>query len=48
MTYLGQQAAMIFGGFALKRLGVKDTPNLKKDQGEKVVKGRLLRGRVKV
>ncbi|CAM3416393.1 MULTISPECIES: polymorphic toxin type 28 domain-containing protein [Paenibacillus] len=32
-TYLGQQAAMIFGGFALKRLGVKDTPNLKKDSG---------------
>lgn len=24
---------MIFGGFALKRLGVKDTPNLKKDSG---------------
>jgi|GEM_PF-1057772 len=43
-TYLGQQAAMIFGGFALKRLGVKDTPNLKKDSGGDGGKGKAAEG----
>lgn len=43
-TYLGQQAAMIFGGFALKRLGVKDTPNLKKDSGGEGGKGKAAEG----
>lgn len=46
-TYLGQQAAMIFGGFALKRLGVKDTPNLKKDSGGDGGKGQATEGTVK-
>ncbi|EGG36270.1 WXG100 family type VII secretion target [Paenibacillus sp. HGF5] len=32
-TYLGQKAAMILGGVALNRVGVKKIPNLKHDSG---------------
>lgn len=32
-TYLGQKAAMILGGVALNRVGVKKIPNLKHDAG---------------
>ncbi|MGY5341819.1 WXG100 family type VII secretion target [Paenibacillus glucanolyticus] len=32
-TYLGQQGALILGGVALNRVGVKKTPNLRHDAG---------------
>lgn len=44
-TYLGQQGAMILGGVALNRVGVKKTPNLKPDSGGDGGKGQGVEGK---